>query len=72
MVDNLDSSLEKCKMYYRSWKYWHMAMLHTQKIAISVAYSLYIEVTEGNLDPDWKVESPLSEKMGVLGAHFVP
>ena len=59
-VDSLDSSLEKCKMYYRSWKYWHMAMLHAKKIAITVAYSLYIEATEGNLDPAWKVESPLT------------
>ena len=31
-----------------------------QKIAITVPYSLYIEVTAGNLDPEWKVESPLS------------
>ena len=59
-VDNLDASLEKSKMYYRSWKYWHMAMLHAKKIAVSVAYSMYIEVAEGNLDQDWKVDSPLS------------
>ena len=37
-----------------------MAMLHAKKIAISVAYSIYIEVTEGNLDPTWKVEKPIS------------
>ena len=59
-VDNLDSCLQKCKMYYRSWKYWHMAMLHAKKIAVAVAYSIYIEVTEGNLDPSWKVEKPIS------------
>ena len=59
-VDNLDASLEKSKMYYYSWKHWHMAMLHDKKIAISVAYSMYIEVAEGNLDPAWKVDSPLS------------
>ena len=32
----------------------------SRKKTISVAYSLYIKVTEGNLDPNWKVESSLS------------
>ena len=59
-VNKLDSSLEKCKMYYHSWKYWHMDMPHAKNNAVSVVYSMYIEVTEGKLDPDWKVEKPRS------------
>ena len=59
-VDTLDSSLERCKMHYRTWKYWHMAMLHAKKIAITVAYSMYKEVCEGRLDERWKVNKPLT------------
>ena len=56
-VYNLDAALQKCKMYYRSWKYWHMAMLHAKNIAIATSYAMYMEACEGNLDPDWKVEN---------------
>ena len=59
-VDNLDAALQKCNMYYRSWKYWHMAMLHAKKIAIATSYAMYKEACEGNLNPDWKIENPVS------------
>ena len=40
-VDNIDSLLGKCKMYYRSWKYWHMVMLHTKNSNNSFILTLH-------------------------------
>ena len=35
-------------------------MLHAKKIAIATSYAMYKEACEGNLDPDWKIENPVS------------
>ena len=37
-----------------------MAMRCTKKIAIAISYTMYMEACDGNLDPDWKVEKPVS------------
>ena len=34
-------------MNYRSWKYWHAAMIHAKAMAVVVAYDVYKELTEG-------------------------
>lgn len=47
-------------LFYRSWKYWHSPMLHGKALAIVVAYDMYLECTEGNLNPAWKVEHPIT------------
>ena len=34
-------------------------MLHTISLAIVIAYDMYLEVTEGKLDKDWKIVYPV-------------
>ncbi len=46
-------------MYYRTWKYWHAAMIHGKAIAVTVAYDLYKECCEGELDLEWRVRKPV-------------
>jgi hypothetical protein len=46
----------------RSWKYWHAAMNHGKAMALAVAYDVYKECAEGNLNPAWKVDKPVTYK----------
>ena len=55
-IDVLDHLLKNARLFYISWKYWHAPMNHALAIAIAVAYDIYIEVTLGNLDPEWKAD----------------
>ena len=43
--------IQNCDMHYRSWKYWHSAMIHEKVMAAVVAYGIYKEVCGGTLDP---------------------
>jgi hypothetical protein len=54
------TQLEQLQLHYRSWKYWHAAMLHAKSIVNVVAYDMYLECAEGLLDEDWKVDKPVS------------
>jgi hypothetical protein len=59
-IDTMDHLIKNCDMKYRSWKYWHAAMLLAKTMAIVVAYDMYKEAAKGTLNPDWKVEKPVS------------
>ena len=59
-IDVLDHHIKQANLFYRTWKYWHAPMNHALSIAIAVAYDVYLEVAEGNLDSEWKVEKPVS------------
>lgn len=59
-VDRLDHMIKNANMFYRSWKYWHSAMIHAKAMAVVVAYDMYLECTEGQIDEDWLVEQPVS------------
>ena len=54
-VDTMDHMMKNTRMFYRSWKYWHAAMLHAKRMAIVIAYDIYRECTEGNLNQQWKM-----------------
>ena len=58
-IDCMDHLIKNAKIFYRSWKYWHAPMRHGKAMAIVVAYDMYLEVCEGKLDDDWKVEQPV-------------
>ena len=46
-IDTIDSLINKCNMYYCSWKYWHSAKNHGLALAVVTAYGMYKEcVTE--------------------------
>ena len=55
-IDSLDHMIKNTALFYRSWKYWHSAMLHAKALACVVAYDMYLECCEGGLDPVWKMK----------------
>ena len=58
-IDTIDHLISNCNMFYRSWKYWHSPMIHGKALAVVVAYDMYLECAEGDLDPAWKIEKPI-------------
>ena len=58
-IDSIDHLIKNCNIKYHSWKYWHSPMLHGMGLAIVTAYDIYLEVCEGKLDQEWKVENPV-------------
>ena len=50
-IDKLDQHISNTNVYFRTWKYWHAAMNHALSMAVCIAYDVYKEVAEGNLDP---------------------
>ena len=75
VIDRIDHYITNCNMFYRSWKYWHSAMIRGKAMATVVAYDVYLECAEGNLDPDWKVDKPVSfyefrERQAVQMLHY--
>ena len=58
-IDVLDHLLKNARLFYRTWKYWHAPKNHALAIAVSVAYDIYIEVTEGKLKTEWKDDKPV-------------
>ena len=58
-IDSIDNLIKNFNIKYCSWKYWHSPMLHGMGLAIVTAYDIYLEVCEGKLDQDWKVENPV-------------
>ncbi len=51
--------IKNARIFYRSWKYWHSLMLHGKALGLVVAYDMYLEVAEGKLKPEWKLEELL-------------
>ena len=54
-VDKIDQMLLGWDIKYKSWRWWHAPMRHAKAIAMSMAYSLYLQCAESSVDPDWKV-----------------
>lgn len=61
-VDRLNHYIKNCNLHYVSWKYWHSPRLHFLAMAIATAFDFYQECCEGKLDPEWKVEKPMTFK----------
>ena len=58
-IDSIDHLINNCKIFYRSWKYWHSPMNHAKALAVLTAYDIYLEVTDGEIEPAWKVKDEL-------------
>ncbi len=58
-VEKIDQMLLGWDLTYRSWRWWHAPTRHAKAIAMSVAYSLYLQCAEGTVDPEWKI-TPVS------------
>jgi hypothetical protein len=61
-VDKIDQILLGWDLTYRSWRWWHAPTRHAKAIAMSMAYSLYLQCAEGTGDLEWKV-TPVSGPM---------
>ena len=59
-VDKLDQMLEKWKLLYPTWRWWHAPMQHGKAIAYCTAYEMYKECAVGKVAPIWKVEKPMT------------
>ncbi len=58
-VKKIDQMLLGWDLSYRSWRWWHGPTRHAKAIAMSMAYSLYLQCAKGTVDPEWKV-TPVS------------
>ena len=58
-IDSIDHMINNVKLFYRSWKYWHLPMNHAKALAVVIVYDIYLEVTDGELHPAWKVKDEL-------------
>ena len=58
-IDSIDHLINNCKIFYWSWKYWHSPMNHAKALAVLTAYDIYLEVTDGEIEPAWKVKDKL-------------
>ena len=77
IIDNVDKLIKYSNMSICSWKYWHAAMLHAKKMVCVIAYDMYLECSEGNLNPLWKVKKPLTywqfrDKLGQQMLSYTP
>ena len=59
-IDVMDHLIKNTNLAYRSWKYWHGAILHAKGMDIVVTYDMYLEVCEGKMDATWKNTDPIS------------
>ena len=79
-IDTIDSLIGHCHIYYRSWKYWHLAKNHGMALAIVVAYDMYKEcAAEGDICSDWKIEPKkvmgfhtFRDRLSTQGLDYLP
>ena len=56
----MDHMIKNARLFYRSWEYWHLPMLHGKALEVVVAYDMYLEVAGENLRGEWKLDEPMS------------
>jgi len=59
-INIMDHLIKNTNLAYRYFEYLHGAMLHTKGMSIVVAYDMYLEVCEGNMDATWTNADPVS------------
>jgi hypothetical protein len=69
-VDKIDQTLLGWDLTYRSWRWWHAPTRHVKAFAMSMGYSLYLQCSEGGVDPNWKV-TPVSGTRFGRGYLFI-
>ena len=58
-IDSIDNLIKNCQMRYNSWKYWYSPANHGKSLVVTVAYDMYLECIEGEINADWKVNEPI-------------
>lgn len=55
-IDVVDHLLKNAAIFYRTWKYWHAPKNHALAMIIVLAYDIYLECAEGQINCEWKVQ----------------
>ena len=71
-IDIADHLLKNAAIFYRTWKYWHAPKTHSISIAIVIAYSLYEECCDGELDGEWKIDKREKKFLAIQGDSIPP
>lgn len=58
-IDVIDHLIKNTSIFYRSWKYWHSPVNHALSLAVVIAYDVYKECCEGELQEEWKNDNPV-------------
>eukprot|EP00536_Pseudo-nitzschia_multiseries_P010577 jgi/Psemu1/26386/gm1.26386_g len=58
-LDQIDSSISRANIGYKSWKYYHSVVNHAKVLSIATAYDIYKELTDGTHGPTWLIEKPM-------------
>ena len=58
-IDCMDHMIKNARLFYRSWKCWHSPMLRGKGMSVVVAYDMNLEVAEGGLRGEWKLDEPM-------------
>ena len=53
-IDSIGHLIRNYCIKYICWKYWHSPTLHDMSLAVFIAYYMYLEVSEWELDQKWK------------------
>ena len=73
-IDCMDHMIKNARLFYRLWKYWHLPMIHGKAVAVVVVYDMYLEVSEGKNNNDWKLDELMNfwrlREVGKLGASI--
>jgi len=62
---------------HSSWKYWHSPMNHAKAMTVTIAYDIYLELCEGHLGNEYKIDKPVTffrfrEKLAKQMLHYSP
>ena len=61
-VDSIDHLLKNWDISYQTWKWYHSPMRHAKAFSSVMAFQMYKECAEGVIDPEWKLNKPMSAK----------
>lgn len=59
-VDKIDQMLKEWGLDYITWRWWHAPMRHAKSLTYVMVYQMYVDCASGEVDPDWKLEKPMT------------
>ena len=59
-VDKVDQMLKDWGIDYICWRWWQAPMRHGKALALCMAWQMYVDCASGDVDPDWKLDKPLT------------
>ena len=72
-IDAVDHLIKNARLFYRTWKHWHAPVNHALALTIAVAYDMYLECCEGEIEEEWKINHPVSyyEFQNILSVQMI-